>query len=263
MIKVIIASLSVIMIVLSILAFVKVFRNKFTSVTLDRESVVVFSVTRKSHICAAISRAKFIEDHLPSWGVVLYCAENIPTHNLENIRNVKVINVEGTKTSLWLLRPVFTDDMDPHRILIRDVTCPWSSRDILAIDQWIKSGKFIHVVRDHIDHSREAMITTLCGFSGDITKDVQIRKKFRIACSCAPRLSDVADAFLSSYVYPEYSTQTHFSLPSSQMKRDFSTENSWDLLPAIRPDLVWMQKYQIAGSEGMLEGNRSYIGCRF
>lgn len=62
---------------------------------------------------------------------------------------------EGHRGMLWRFEAVTLTDA--RRVIVRDVDSRVTSREARAVDEWIKSGFSLHVIRDHPWHTRPVM----------------------------------------------------------------------------------------------------------
>jgi hypothetical protein len=85
--------------------------------------------------------------------MIVYHDNSVPTETLnilENL-NVKLVNVDGhTHGMFW--RFFASDLVDCEYAIFRDGDSRLSIREKMAVDEWIESGKTIHVMRDHPAH---------------------------------------------------------------------------------------------------------------
>lgn len=56
---------------------------------------------------------------------------------------------------LW--RFTVADDARVHRFVVRDVDSRLNYRERFAVEEWVQSGKAVHVMRDHPYHSAPVM----------------------------------------------------------------------------------------------------------
>lgn len=100
-----------------------------------------------------VKNAQQIPEIYPNWQMVVYHDNTVPKetlHILEDL-NVKLFNVDGhTHGMFWRF---FASDLpDCEYVIFRDGDSRLSIREKMAVDEWIESGKTIHVMRDHPAH---------------------------------------------------------------------------------------------------------------
>ena len=73
----------------------------------------------------------------------------------QNMQNMQ--NDENTRTrhssDMWRFDPLFEEDVEI--VIVRDVDSQISMREKVAVDEWLKSGKKFHIMRDHKYHGRK------------------------------------------------------------------------------------------------------------
>jgi hypothetical protein len=100
-----------------------------------------------------IKNAQQVSEIYSGWQMIVYHDNSVPTETLnilENL-NVKLVNVVGhTHGMFW--RFFASDLIDCEYAIFRDGDSRLSIREKMAVDEWIESGKTIHVMRDHPAH---------------------------------------------------------------------------------------------------------------
>jgi hypothetical protein len=100
-----------------------------------------------------IKNAQQVSEIYSGWQMIVYHDNSVPTETLnilENL-NVKLVNVDGhTHGMFW--RFFASDLIDCEYAIFRDGDSRLSVREKMAVDEWIESGKTIHVMRDHPAH---------------------------------------------------------------------------------------------------------------
>jgi hypothetical protein len=101
-----------------------------------------------------IRNAELMEQFYPNWKMVVFFDDSVPS---ETIKELKNRNVE---TRLFLDKSIYgmfwrfyaVDLPACEYAIFRDADSRFSLRESLAVDEWIKSGKSLHVMRDHPYH---------------------------------------------------------------------------------------------------------------
>jgi hypothetical protein len=100
-----------------------------------------------------VKNAEQVPEIYLGWQMIVYHDNSVPTETLnilENL-NVKLVNVDGhTHGMFW--RFFASDLVDCEYAIFRDGDSRLSTREKMAVDEWIESGKTIHVMRDHPAH---------------------------------------------------------------------------------------------------------------
>ncbi|OQX37606.1 MAG: hypothetical protein B0D91_06225 [Oceanospirillales bacterium LUC14_002_19_P2] len=102
----------------------------------------------------------------PGWQCRFYCGENVPAATLMALREAgaELIMMPEDQGYFYGLfwRFLVADDLTVSRYLIRDADSPLTLQERLAVDQWIRSGKSCHLIRDWYSHS-ELILAGLWG----------------------------------------------------------------------------------------------------
>jgi hypothetical protein len=101
-----------------------------------------------------IRNAELMEQFYPNWKMVVFFDDTVPP---ETIKELQSRNVE---TKLFLDKSIYgmfwrfyaVDLPDCEYVIFRDADSRFSLRESLAVDEWIKSNKSLHVMRDHPYH---------------------------------------------------------------------------------------------------------------
>jgi hypothetical protein len=101
-----------------------------------------------------IRNAELMVKFYPNWKMVVFFDDSVPTHTIKELENRNV------ETRLFLDKSIYgmfwrffaTDIPDCEYVIFRDADSRISLRESLAVDEWVKSGKSLHVMRDHPYH---------------------------------------------------------------------------------------------------------------
>lgn len=100
-----------------------------------------------------IRNAEQYKEIYTDWQMIVYHNNSVPIETIKKLNElgVKCINAEG-KTYGMFWRFYATDIEDADYVIFRDADSRLSIREKLAVDEWIESGKTLHVMRDHPAH---------------------------------------------------------------------------------------------------------------
>jgi hypothetical protein len=112
--------------------------------------------TQNKYILGAIENAKIAKKIFPGWEVCFYVSKKIPIKIVNNLKfyGAKAVIMsypEGPVAMLWRWKAFLEKDNDI--VIVRDCDSRLSERDKLAVYEWIKSHKIIHIMRDHPSHT--------------------------------------------------------------------------------------------------------------
>jgi hypothetical protein len=91
----------------------------------------------------------------PDWTVFIYYNSTVPLEMIEKYKefdNCELFNMDGYNLPGMFWRFLTHDKEDVERFISRDADSRISMREKLAVDEWIESGKTLHIIRDHPNH---------------------------------------------------------------------------------------------------------------
>jgi hypothetical protein len=106
-----------------------------------------------------IKNIELAKKYYPNWECWCYIHE--PSVNkdfiksLEKYGNVKIIfkndlPIRTLRFMLWRIEPI--NDSNVEYLISRDTDTRIQPREVMAVQEWIDSGKSLHVMRDHFQH---------------------------------------------------------------------------------------------------------------
>ncbi len=101
-----------------------------------------------------VRNAELMKSIYPGWTMVVYYDDTVPIATIKELNNLGVIPklVDNSKIYGMFWRFLAADISDCEYAIFRDADSRISIREKLAVDEWIKSGKTLHVMRDHPYH---------------------------------------------------------------------------------------------------------------
>jgi len=105
----------------------------------------------------AIKNAKLTNQIYPGWTSRFYCGKSVPSNIIEQlieIQNCEVLIVDelGNWSGMFW-RFLAASDSDVDVMISRDCDSRLNLREKSAVDQWMKSSKEFHIMRDHPWHT--------------------------------------------------------------------------------------------------------------
>lgn len=152
----------------------------------------------------AIENAKTFHHFYPDFECWFYIHQkSVPKSTiqaLQTIKNVKVIFKEGDlkscKPRMWRFEPI--DEKNIEIMLVRDSDSRITEREKVAVDEWIKSKKLFHIMRDHPHHT----VPIMSGMFGTRKIPSIPCWKEKINTVKQIRDRDHDQDFLRDYIYP-------------------------------------------------------------
>ena len=102
----------------------------------------------------AIRNAELRKEIYPDWEMVVYYDNTVPQETISELAKLGVITIDMSSTSLYGMfwRFMATSLPDSEYSIFRDCDSRITIREKMAVDEWINSGKSLHVMRDHPNH---------------------------------------------------------------------------------------------------------------
>lgn len=152
----------------------------------------------------AIENAKTFHHFYPDFECWFYIHDtSVPKstiQSLEKINNVKIIIKSGDlkkcNPMMWRFEPI--DNPDVELFISRDTDSRITEREKLAVDEWLKSDKLFHIMRDHPWHT----VPILGGMFG--TRKIPSIPCWKEKISDFKQIKDKGydQDFLTNYIYP-------------------------------------------------------------
>ena len=117
----------------------------------------------------AIKNAQLAEAIYPGWKCRFYCAKTVPEKiilELSKNSEVFIINKKGDwKFTTERFKAI--DEKEVKFVIFRDTDSRLNHREAAAVNQWIKSGKTLHIMKDHPAHGGFPILAGMWGLKKD------------------------------------------------------------------------------------------------
>lgn len=102
----------------------------------------------------AIRNAELWKEIYPEWKMVVFYDNSVPEETIQKLKSMDVICEDMTGKNIYgMFWRFFAVDLpDSEYSMFRDTDSRISVREKLAVDEWLSSGKTLHVMRDHPYH---------------------------------------------------------------------------------------------------------------
>ena len=120
--------------------------------------IVSFSLYGKNpkFTYGAIENAKYVANHMPGWVALFYVGDDVDRHVVIKLTEIgAIIKIQESnwhKNGMFWRFKVFRDFL-PEYAIIRDCDSRITERELAAVEEWIASGKTLHIMRDHPYHN--------------------------------------------------------------------------------------------------------------
>jgi hypothetical protein len=149
-----------------------------------------------------IENIKIINEKFSEWYIYIYY-DDVPSIIIEQIntfKNIRLIHsiYTGAKRTLERFNPI--DDTNVEIMIVRDADSRIHNRDIWTINQFIKSDKQFHIIRDHIWH-RTTILAGLWGIKQGLLK-FNIEESIKNYVNRCENKWQVDQIYLNRFIYP-------------------------------------------------------------
>lgn len=133
----------------------------------------------------AIKNAKLMGTIYPDWKMIVYYDSTVPSDIINTLKELKCQTVEihdFPYPSFW--RFFASDIEDCEYVIFRDADSRINMREKCAVDEWIKQGTSIHVMRDHPAHgipygnNSLGILAGMWGIKGNLINLTSLVKNF-------------------------------------------------------------------------------------
>ena len=188
-----------------------------------RNEVCVISMSlfgsNPQYTLGAVENAKIVRSLLPSWKLRIYIpGQNttlaVPQIIIEKLKeydaDIHVVNNYTIRLNPRMWRFMVADDLHTDRFIIRDTDSRIFKRDVTEINEWIRSGKIFHCIRDHPLHGNYPI---LGGMWGAETKGLKklLAKNFSHSIARYGQNKFADQQFLKREIWPKVQNNTYCS----------------------------------------------------
>lgn len=118
----------------------------------------------------AVINAILAKSIFPQWTCRFYVDDSVPEHVIQRLKlhDAQVIVIDKTKHpySGLFWRFLVLNDPDVHCFIIRDADSLLSYKELYAVNEWLNSGKYFHIMRDGYGHSELILAGMWGGYTG-------------------------------------------------------------------------------------------------
>jgi hypothetical protein len=172
------------------------------------KKVISFSLwgDNPTYTVGAIRNVELAKNFYPDFECWIYLhKQSVPKEIIQQLNthfNVKIIYKDGDLTNenckprMWRFEAI--DDDEVEIMISRDTDTRILMREVIAVNEWINSGKIFHIMRDHPHHDSHI----LAGMFGarKIKELTSWSKLINNYVKCNNRMYD--QDFLRDYIYP-------------------------------------------------------------
>jgi hypothetical protein len=137
-----------------------------------RANIIAFSLwgDRPEYITGAIVNAQIAPHLYVGWTARFYCDTSVPADARAALAQYGAQVVLMDRPEHQRIRPMWrflaSDDPDVNVFVCRDADSRLNARELLAVTDWLRSGRRFHVMRDHIYHMELILAGMWGGMAG-------------------------------------------------------------------------------------------------
>jgi hypothetical protein len=169
------------------------------------ENVIAYSLfgANPRYCEPAVLNAELTRDLFKGWTCRVYLDATVPAHVQQRLKDAGadvVFMPPDSNVHPLMWRFLVIDDSTVKRFLLRDADALLSEREAAAVQEWVESPCYFHLIRDYFTHT-ELILAGLWGGCGGVLKNaVQSMQRFAAANPNSGRFID--QHYLRTNVWP-------------------------------------------------------------
>lgn len=169
--------------------------------------VISFSLwgDNPKYTIGAIKNSLLRQKFFPDWELRVYHDDSVPYYVLEELKsnNVRLIGRDNQNHSNAMWRFIPASEENVEYMISRDCDSRLFERDVVAIEEWIKSGKDFHIIRDHPGGHAWEISAGMWGTKNGFIKNIDEKISDYIKTSKWINDRAVDQRFLQEVIYPQ------------------------------------------------------------
>jgi len=131
--------------------------------------------TKPLYLQGALRNVALIPEIYPGWTPRIYASQEIPEELLKQLHDGGAEVVRKHRTGeidgmFWRFLPAGESGIDA--MVVRDVDSRPTPREYAAVEEWLASGKSLHIMRDH-PHHKVVILGGMWGCRGNAVPDME------------------------------------------------------------------------------------------
>uniref|UniRef100_E6VQ08 UDP-N-acetylglucosamine--peptide N-acetylglucosaminyltransferase-like protein n=1 Tax=Rhodopseudomonas palustris (strain DX-1) TaxID=652103 RepID=E6VQ08_RHOPX len=143
-----------------------------------QRNIIAFSLwgDDPTYIDGAIINARMAPHIYYGWTVRVYCDQSVPSAAVADLRHAGAQIAMVCDPALKAIKPMWrflvSDDPNVDWFICRDADSRLNCQELLAVEEWLRSKKPFHVMRDHIYHM-DLMLAGMWGGAAGLLPNLQ------------------------------------------------------------------------------------------
>jgi hypothetical protein len=172
--------------------------------------VVSFSLwgNNPKYTIGAVKNSLLKKRFFPEWEMRVYHDNSVPSYILEELEsnNVTLVkrNNQNHSNAMWRFSPASEENVEC--MISRDCDSRLFERDIVAVEEWLASGKNFHIIRDHPGGHAWEISAGMWGCKEGFIENIDNEISDYIKTSSWVTDRAVDQRFLQEVIYPQAMT---------------------------------------------------------
>ncbi|SAL17217.1 hypothetical protein AWB64_01088 [Caballeronia sordidicola] len=169
------------------------------------ENVIAYSLfgANPRYCEPAVLNAELTRELFKGWTCRVYLDATVPAHVQQRLKDAGADVVfmspdSGVHPLMWRFQVI--DDPAIKRFLLRDADALLSEREAAAVQEWVESPYYFHLIRDYFTHIELILAGLWGGCAGILKNAVQSMQRFAAANAASGRFID--QHYLRTNVWP-------------------------------------------------------------
>ncbi|NNE90184.1 MAG: hypothetical protein HKN23_00910 [Verrucomicrobiales bacterium] len=170
-----------------------------------QSNVISFSLfgDKPRYLRGALRNAELAPDLYPGWICRFYVDDTVPTSTVHELKELGAQLVKMDQPDpfyeglMWRFKVI--GDPTVKRFLVRDCDSVINVKERVAVDEWLASDKWFHMMRDFISHTEMILAGMWGGVNGVLPEVSELREKF---CPKTAPTRTFDQHFLREMVWP-------------------------------------------------------------
>lgn len=168
---------------------------------------------KPKYCIGAIRNAELAKEIYPDWECRFYCNKNVPIEIINKLKsqpNTEVFIINGEPNWKFATKRFLAiSDQSCDYIIVRDADSRLSLREKYAVEEWISSGKSLHIMRDHPAHGNFPIFAGMFGVKGKKVENIDEVLQFFEKTEVEHYNYD--QRFLQKYLFPVFTNDIHLN----------------------------------------------------